>query len=354
MGKLSGAIAGLMGLFSTNAAVSGVILKESITPIEIDRIMMVQPRAPQGWDPKIFTDIAYPWPEKYINAFQQPFNSYAFNRNAAALVHLSRNNDKKDIIKRIAAFLDFSASQYTVISGECVYITNDFEFGYLWSRFQKGFRGAFMNAVTAYGYIQLYEATLNDSYLRKAHILLWSAALCETEEVKLHNIDGNGFYWLNEYVFKIPEEDEDLFFEIGFEKGQDGWWRARVYNGHIHALLAFIRYRVTTRSEEFDDIIEMSLDTMRHYLPLQRYEDKFFSYMAEYPQHPDYGPWRATHLAEGLCNLTNDQSICETSSALKAFYEQNIKGQDEEIYRSGVKESKKIIQSLKEKLSSTN
>lgn len=309
----------------------------------LDAIMMLSPVKPGNWDPKTFLDLAYPWPESYIERFQQPFNSYTFSRNAAALVALSK--EEKNVIKvaRMAEYLDFIANIYTVDEKGCAYITNEFEYGYLWSKFNYGFRGAFMNNVTAYGYLHLFEATGDRAYRKKAYRLLKASAFCETKDVKLHSVDENGYFWLNEYVFEMPKEDEALFSHLGFQKGDDGWWRARVYNGHIHALLAFIKYKVMTGSDEFDEVINKSIETMRYYLPLQIFDGKYFSYMVEMPSHPDYGQRRAEHLARGLCEISSDKSICQTATELTYFYENNIKDRDAEIHKQGTNDSRNYI-----------
>jgi len=195
---------------------------------DVDRVMTLAPAAPPNWEPRTFLDLAYPWPESYIERFAQPYNSYTFSRNAAAIVHRTRTGGDPVLYDRMAAYLNFVASIYIVETEGCSYVTNEFEYGYLWSKFKHGFRGAFMNNVTAYGYLHLYDATKNDLYLQTAYELLRSAAFCQTPEVTLHSTDRNGYFWLNEYVFHMPEADEPLFAHLGFEKGDDGWWRARL------------------------------------------------------------------------------------------------------------------------------
>jgi len=314
----------------------------------VDQVMTLVPSAPSTWEPKTFLDIAYPWPESYIERFAQPYNSYTFARNSAAIVQRLRQGGDERLFARMAAYLDFVVKNYIIENEGCYYVTNEFEYGYLWSKFDYGFRGAFMNNVTAYGYLHLYDATKNADYLATAERLLRSTAFCETREVKLHSVDSNGYFWLNEYVFQMPEKDEPLFAHLGFEKGDDGWWRARVYNGHIHAMLAFLKHKSLTGSSEFDEVVEASIDTMRHYLPQQTYERRYFSYMVEMPSHADYGQHRAAHLARGLCDMTGDSSLCDTAAQMTEFYEATVAENDEKIRAEALAEARDYIAQWRE------
>lgn len=295
------------------------------------------------WSPKTFLDLRFPWPERYIRDFGQPYNSYTFARNSAAVVGLKDRGFDPAMVERIAAYLDFVAQQYTRREGDCAFIINEFDYGYLWSKFQRGFRGAFMNNVTAYGYMHLFAATDEKKYLDQARQLIWSSARCETQEVKLHSVDENGQLWLNEYVFHLPAEDEQLFAHLGFRKGDDGWWRARVFNGHIYALLAYYKYRAITEDDQFDDIIKKATGAMEHYLPSQTYQNGYFSYMVEFPMWPDYGQARAVHLAEGLCRLAPSDALCSTAKDMRSVFDGGLAQNDTEIRRAASAKSKSYV-----------
>lgn len=327
-------------------ASSPIKYNKSISDPELDIIMTTPPEIPADWVPANFSDLAYPWPKKYTDELKQPYNSYGFLRNSAALIVLSQNELNKKIVEQQASFLAFSAKQYTIRKEGCVYITNDFRWGYLWGFFNKGFRGAFMNNVTAYGYINLYHATNNRDYLEEARLLLASTVNCGKEEASLSSEDNAGFFWLNEYVFQNNEDYDELYDALGYHKDEKGWRRARIYNGHIHALLAFLKYRNATGSTEFDRVIDASIDTMRHYLPNQNFENKYFSYDVTYPIYPDYGQQRAAHLAVGLCKITQNEEICSTSTLMREFYESHIRANEKDIYKKGYAETKAAVGSV--------
>lgn len=318
-------------------------MQPNISTDTIDRLMFLRASVPDGWSLVSPSDEAFSVNETYKTVYKQDFNSFTFGKNAAALVGLRRAGGDLQKIKEAALYLHQKAQKYTRSYSDCRFIINDFPFEYLNTYFKKGFRGAFMNNVTAYAYMHLFTATDNRIYLDEAEELLKATAFCDNEEVKLHSLDNNGYYWLNEYVFKIADKDERLFSTLGMEKNENGWWRARVYNGHIHALLAFMKYRELTESNQFDDVIEKSIATMVHYLPLQIYRDQYFSYTADIGRFPDYGQLRAVILAEGLCNLTERPDLCRSSQQMRVFYEERVKGHDEALYKVGMKSMSKYI-----------
>jgi len=298
----------------------------------LDDIMYLPRDAAANWVPQTFLDIRYPWPEKYIERFRQPFNPHMFKRNASALrQYAEKSSDNATIVLRQAEYLDFVASHYIVQDGQCSYVTNEFDYGYIGLTFQNGFRGAFMSNHTAYGYIDLYEATGNKAYLETAYALLRSSAFCETDEVFLHWEDEEGYLWLNEYVFKITPEEEARAKLIGMTPGPDGWFRAEVFNGHISALIAYIRYEQVTGTKEFDEVIRRSIATAERYLPDQIFEDRYFAYMNHFYLWPDYGQERAVRLAQGLCEISPSESLCATAQRMEALFETKIKGHEQQI-----------------------
>lgn len=344
--RLSYFIASLFLCVSTASAEQLRVYPKAIADADLDRIMTSPIQVPSGWFPRNFSDLAYPWPSRYVEEFGQPFNSYAFLQNAGALLALSANVEHSVIVRQQAAFLAFSAEQYTIRTEGCAYITNAFQWGYLWGYFNEGFRGAFMNNVTAYGYVNLYHATDEIEYLNKAHELLVSTVECG--EVPLSAEDESGFYWLNEYVFQTTPDHAGIYDVLGYQPDETGWRRTRIYNGHIHALLAFIKYRNATGSKEFDAVIDKSIEAMRQYLPQQTFQETYFSYDATFPIYPDYGQGRAAHLAEGLCKITGDGDLCITSLEMRKVYENKIHNKRDEIYRKAYGETKDAVNRLLE------
>ncbi|MCC6981639.1 MAG: hypothetical protein IT535_00060 [Bauldia sp.] len=305
----------------------------TVSEDRLDEIMLMP--AADNWSPSTFLDLRYPWPDEYVEEHRQPFEPWTFAKNAAAIVHFVKARGLTATIDRQIKYLAFTAGLYTRSEGGCTYVTNEFEYQQMWSMFASGFKGAFMNAVTAYGYIYLFQASGDRSYLEKARVLLASAAECESDTVKLHSVDGQGQFWLNEYVFRVPSQDEGLFQAMGFEQNADGAFRSRIYNGHIHALLAYIKYGKVAGVDDFDEVIAKSIETVRYYLPSQLYNDRYFSYQVEFPLYPDYGQARAVSLAEGLCEITGYDDLCRTARAMRKFYDERIRRSESAVYEAG-------------------
>jgi hypothetical protein len=313
-----------------------------VTPERLGEIMLM-PAGDRAWRPKHYLDLRYPWPERNLEEHGQPFNAWTFAKNATALAELAAAGPSP-VIPRMAAYLDLVAGFATVgADGACPYVVNDFAYENIWTTFLPGFRGAFTNAVTAYGYVELSRATGEPAYLDTAHGLLAAAAFCETDEVRLHTVDAEGRLWLDEYVFTVPPEDVRLMEALGFIADAEGRFHARIYNGHIHALLAYIRYAQVTGSGEFDGVIAAAIETMRRALPGQIYEGRFFSYEIEFPAYPDYGPERAVLLAEGLCEIARLPDLCRTAGEMRAFFEARMRGREQAIYDAAYAEAREEV-----------
>ena len=78
------------------------------------------------------------------------------------------------------------------IDGHLV-VVHGFEYQNLWTRFLPDFYGAFQNAMTAFGYVHLYEAVGVASYLERARALL--LAILDWKGHPLSGVDEDGHYW---------------------------------------------------------------------------------------------------------------------------------------------------------------
>lgn len=282
---------------------------------QIEELAYLPSAIPNTWKPISFLDLLYPWPEKYLERFGQPFNAITFEKNS----HAVSIGIKKSVphTNRMASYLAFVADQYIEEKGECLYVYSNFKYPFLWMHFKKRFRGAFLNNVTASGFIDLYKGTGEKKYLDTAYRLLKTTAFCNDPEVKLSARDADGYLWLNEYVFQLEHEKTRLSQAVGLQDDGNGWYRARVFNGHIISIAAFLKYRLVSNTHEFDGIIQESIQTMDRYLPEQLYNGRYFSYMSHFAIWPDYGQERAVRLADSLCDITKSDSICEAASSMR-------------------------------------
>lgn len=319
----------------------------SVKEERLDELMGFLDRIASGWEPETFLDMRRDWPDSYVTRFGQPFNAWTFALNSAAIKTLSENEGEDEtLVRRQAEYLSFVASQYTTEKNECLFVSNEFDYMYRGLQFNSGFRGSLLNNLTAYGYMELYRATQNKEYLDLAHWLLRTTAFCEDPDVTLHSRDDEGYLWLDKVVFKSrPKDDENASFQ-GMPADEHGWRRAKIYNGHISSIYAFIKYELITGSDEFEGVVDELIDTMERWLPNQIYKDQYFSYSLDFGIMPDYGQWRAVRLANGLCEITEEESLCSTADEMETLFHEVIEGNEEEILEKGNAEGMEIIRSL--------
>ncbi|MCI1037339.1 D-glucuronyl C5-epimerase family protein [Pseudomonas putida] len=306
---------------------------EALTSDWFDRAMSTGP-GKGDWQPKHHMDLFRPWPEKYIVDYHQPFNPFAFAINACALYATSNKHGISKTILDQIDYLDLAASIYTEAIDDYDYIRNDFAFPMYWATMEKPFYGAFMNAYTAYGYMRLYEATTDKKHLNKAFRLLRTIISKDTA-IKLSEKDSKGDFWLYEYVFTPQDSEIEYLKTLGTEKQEDGRMRFRVYNGHIGATIALMKYRKLTGMSFADEAIEQSLLTMSKNLNNQIFENRYFSYSIEAATLPDYGQARAVHLAKQIAVATDSETLKATANNFEAFYNMSIKEHEKEIYSAG-------------------
>lgn len=307
---------------------------ESLTENWFDEAMYTGARA-KSWLPRHALDISRPWPEKYLNTLNQPFNPFTFAVNCSTLLGASKHNGTSKPIIDQAKYLDFIATLYIQKIGELDYVFNDFNHPIFWANMPKPFYGAFMNCVTAYGYMKLFEIEGQESYLQKAHNLLLSAT-SQDAEIRLSGHDGQGDFWLNEYVFKPIAKETNYLQSIGTELGGDGYMRFRIFNGHIHALIALLKYRHLSGRHDFSTTIDAAMATMAKTLIHQIYEDRYFSYAIEAKALPDYGQSRAVRLAKALAECCDNENLNEAAHKFINLYSERIKHAEDAIYKEGL------------------
>ncbi|WP_439253959.1 D-glucuronyl C5-epimerase family protein [Pseudomonas monteilii] len=318
---------------------------EALTSDWFDRAMSTGP-GKGDWQPKHYLDLFRPWPEKYVTDYHQPFNPFAFAINASALDASSKKHGISKTMLDQIDYLDLAASIYTETIGDHDYIRNDFAFPMYWATMKKPFYGAFMNAYTAYGYMRIYDATKNEKYLSKAFRLIRTIVSKDTT-VKLSDKDSKGDFWLYEYVF-IPQDNEiEYLKKLGTERQENGNMRFRVYNGHIGAIIALMKYRKLTGMSFTDHAIEQSLLTMSRNLNKQIFENKYFSYSIEAATLPDYGQARAVHLAKQIADATDSKELKATANFFEDFYNASIKNHEKEIYAAGRNAAREFYTPLK-------
>ncbi|MFJ7812357.1 D-glucuronyl C5-epimerase family protein [Pseudomonas asiatica] len=321
---------------------------EALTTDWFDRAMSTGPNR-TDWQPKHHLDLFRPWPEKYVTDYHQPFNPYAFAINACALdASCKKHGISKAMLDQID-YIDLAASIYTETIDDHDYVRNDFAFPMYWATMKKPFYGAFMNAYTAYGYMRLYEATENEKYLDKS-VRLIRTIISKDASMRLSEKDSNGDLWLYEYVFTPQENEIEYLKQLGTEIQENGNMRFRVYNGHIGAIIALLKFRKLTGMSFVDESIEQAILTMSKNLSGQIFEAKYFSYSIEAALLPDYGQARAVHLAKHIAEATDDVSLKTTAQTFEEFYSKTIKECEKETYLAGRKAALDFYTPLKMQL----
>lgn len=292
----------------------------------IDSAMLVRPPIFRDWSPSSDTDFRFGWDAGYISKYGQSFSPWAFLKNSAAVLGYARLHGPTDLMKAMSRKLVDVLLPHVERDETSAYVVNDFAFSYLWREFRPPFYGAFMNGVTAYGLLYLFEATGDAGHLSLARSLL-DAMASPNRRIPLMT-ERAGRIWLHEYVWH-----SDSPAPPGITVNA-GWNCSEIYNGHIHALLPLMRFKAMTGESIFDATIAAALNTVRTEFGQQIFEDRYFSYSKEMPEYPDYGQARAWHLLDGLAKVTGEAGLAHMGERAQAFYNENIEGRDKEICRA--------------------
>jgi len=280
--------------------------------ILLDRLMYVSPHTSLNFNPQHFLDLEYGWDKRYCKDFGQPFSPFNFAQNCSSVLGsvagcglISKLTDQID-------YLVFVANKYIERSGS-FYIKNQFPYSNLFCELHPGWRGAFMNAYTAYGYMFLWRACGKPELLNDASNLL--AGIVSGSDIPLAGDDESGNYFFYEYVFKTNDLYHLCLSEFGLSTDADGYIRAPVFNGHIHTIFAFLQYQELTGDNQFVRYVERALVSMENRLLAQINAIGEFLYIDKFPLLLDYSQTRPVHQAEGLSELFPDNAIFKAIAA---------------------------------------
>jgi hypothetical protein len=154
-----------------------------------------------------------------------------------------------------------------------------------------GWRSAFANALTAQGYLHLWQLTGERQYLYLARFLFRGMVDDSAPEgYRLYEIDDEGALWY-----------------LGI--AAPGGVSLKIYNEHSAVVFAMVHYYNVTGDRGYAWQIRMGLTTMAVTLPGQ-IQNGYFSYGPAWPDIIDYGQERAVLHADGACQLTLDPGLC--------------------------------------------
>jgi hypothetical protein len=161
----------------------------------------VGPSIHATWSPKKPEDIPIPWPPIWVQ-LGQSFNPYVFAQNCGILLAQHRRRGLRDIEWKVLEYLDQMARQYFVsLPSGNIQIEHRFTYHFAAGtpnqiHFPMGWRSAFANALTAEGYLHLWQLTGESQYLYLAR-LLYRGIVDDSapEGYRLYEIDDEGTLW---------------------------------------------------------------------------------------------------------------------------------------------------------------
>ncbi|MGJ8561915.1 MAG: hypothetical protein ACSHXY_00060 [Alphaproteobacteria bacterium] len=279
------------------------------------------------------------------------YSAWTFLQDSFALLAVYKETAKddpniSDILVPQAAALVKNFKPFIVVTDDGTFTEAKHDWPFFWTTFKAPWRGAFLNCVTAYGLLLLYEMTEINAYLEIAENLLHTAAF--NKKSAFLTRDEAGFLWCHEYCTRPINSDVNWLKRSGFSFRKDKCIRPRIYNGHIHCLLAFIKLRHLTKTAIYNDVINDCIATMAQYLPQQHESYLHFSYMQDFLMFPDYGAKRAVLLTEGLAAMTQDSHLSKVAQDMRAKLARN-EGDWNRIYQESYETSKDMIEYEKSK-----
>lgn len=146
-----------------------------------DSAMLSHPPIPRDWTPSSDTDVCFGWDADYISNYGQSFSPLVFLKNSAAVLGYARLHGPTDLMQAMSRHLVDVRLPHVERDEISAYVVDDFAFPYLWREFRPPFYGAFMNGVTAYGLLYLFETTGDLTHLSRAFPFgaPWQARTCK-------------------------------------------------------------------------------------------------------------------------------------------------------------------------------
>jgi len=250
---------------------------------------------PKSWEPDLSNGLdaalPFPWPDKYIEKFKQPFNPWAFFRNASALCSHYEISKSGETLKIIQALYDRLLEYSAERDGQRFLLYN----------FKKGYRGiavdvpwtsAYASGAALIGLTFMSEcADMPEALTTAKEVLAGLASPIDPSKNRpdlwVSFVDDRGFLW----------------FE---EKPLDQVEQPRILNGHIRALTGLYIYWAHTKDEEALPLLRAGIKTIEEYAPSYRIPGKVNAYDMIQPPVDDYGPERTIAQQDILFKMTGE------------------------------------------------
>lgn len=237
--------------------------------------------------------LPFPWPEKYLTSFRQPFNPHGFFVNAAALAgEFLRTKDPE--IQRIALGLHARLREYSVLDGNARYVVYRFPKSYRRIIVVPPWTSGYASGAALIGLTLLADVKLVPEAAQDAREIL--AGMAEVgspgsrEELWVSFVDIDGCLWFEEMPLPQPEQP-------------------RILNGHIRALTGLYLYWVRQRDEQAHALLCAGILTIKRHAMDYRRPGDVNAYDLLSPAIADYGPDRTVAQQDILFRMTGDPTF---------------------------------------------
>ncbi|MBW3661958.1 MAG: hypothetical protein KY469_02575 [Actinobacteria bacterium] len=260
-----------------------------------DRLLEIDP--PTGWAApaspvdELDPHLPHPWPEDYIDRFEQPFAPHVFMKNAASFCSwLEENPADRASIERLAALLVERLEAYLEPSIGGQVVVYRFEREYRSAVLEPGWASAYANARAIQGLLVLARCLGEDRYRDLAADL--------TGPLTRSDPDGRP----RSIAFVTP--DGYLWFE---EAPLVGHPSPMVLNGHVTTVFAlYYAYEWGHPAADVERTLLGGMASVKRYVESFRRPGEVNRYDLLDPPVADYGPERTIRQQRALHEITGD------------------------------------------------
>ncbi len=264
-------------------------------------------RPPRGWQPQadaaLDDALPFPWPEKYLVTFRQPFNPHGFFTNAAALAgEFLRTGDP--VVRKIAGDLHRRMREYTAMQGNARFLVYTFPKGYRGMKVQPPWTSAYASGAALIGLTLLADSGAVPEAADDAREVLIGLGRPITPPASSTDL------WVS-----FVDRDRCLWFE---EMPLAQAEQPRILNGHIRALTGLYVYWVRTREPAALELLRAGVLTVKRHALEYRRPGRVNAYDLLEPAIDDYGPERTIAQQDFLYRLTGMSAFAEYRDLFEA------------------------------------
>ena len=287
-----------------------------ISPEESAVFDVASRRAPKGWLPRpelaLDDQLPYPWPEKYLTVFRQPFNPHGFFTNAAALANEYRRRTDPAVAV-VAHGLYERMREYSTLRADSRFLVYTFPKSYRRITVHPPWTSAYASGAALIALTLLGDSGAIDGEVPEAEQILRGLAALRGravgEDLWVSFVDNDGCLWFEE--MPLPQEDQP-----------------RILNGHIRALTGLYIYWVRRSSRLALDLLRAGTLTVKRHAMDYRRPGQVNSYDLLQPPIADYGPDRTVIQQDFLWRMTGDEAFAHYRDAFASDIAQARRSND--------------------------